>query len=241
MKGFSALARPLTMLTKGDHAWVWGEAQEKAFQELKDKLSTAPILRRPIRERPFQLHIDWSMLGLGAVLTQFDDEGKEFVVAFASRSNNATEAKYGSYEGESLAAVWAVAHFRCYLFGNPFTLITDHQPLKWLMENDKLTGKLARWALILQEYEFTVVHWADRLNQDADGLSRNPCTSQQDLTGARWHGEDQEVVPGWHASAYLCMLIEEDGVDFIPISGQDCTACAVITRGGVKVSQSLSV
>jgi hypothetical protein len=68
------------------------------------------------------------------------------------------------------------------------------------MENDKLTGKLARWALILQEYEFTVVHGIGRLNQDADGLSRNPCTSEQDLTSARWHGgEDQEVVPGWHA------------------------------------------
>jgi hypothetical protein len=130
VKGFSALARPLTMLTKGDQPWVWGEAQEKAFQELKDKLSTSPILRRPIRGRPFQLHTDWSMLGLGAVLTQFDDEGKEFVVAFANRSNNAAEAKYGSCEGECLAAVWAVAHFRCYLFGNPFTLITDHQPLK---------------------------------------------------------------------------------------------------------------
>jgi hypothetical protein len=69
VKGFSALARPLTMLTKGDQPWVWGEAQKKAFQELKDKLSTTPILRRPIRGRPFQLHTDWSMLGLGAVLT----------------------------------------------------------------------------------------------------------------------------------------------------------------------------
>ena len=84
------------------------------------------------------------MLGLGAMLTQFDDDGKEFVVAFASRSNNTAEAKYGSYKEECLAAVWAEAHFRCYLFGNPFTLIMDHQTLKWLMENDKLTGKLAR-------------------------------------------------------------------------------------------------
>ena len=100
------------------------------------------------------------MLGLEAMLIQFDDDGKNFVMAFASRSNNTAKAKYGSYKGECLAAVWAVAHFRCYLFENPFTLITNHQPLKWLMENDKLTGKLARWALILQEYEFTVVHRA---------------------------------------------------------------------------------
>ncbi len=85
--------------------------------ELKAKLVTAPILRRPIKGRPFQLHTDWSMLGLGAVLTQCDDEGKEFVVAYASCSNNATESRYSSYEGECLAVVWVVAHFKCYMFG----------------------------------------------------------------------------------------------------------------------------
>lgn len=140
----------------------------------------------------------------------FHDEGREFVVAYASRSNNSAKAKYSSYEGECLAAVWAVAHFRCYLFGNPFILITDHQPLKWLMESDKLTRKLARWALILQEYDFQVIHRPGVANGDADELSRNPCTSQQDGTGARWHDEtDEEVVSGWHASAFLCMLAME--------------------------------
>jgi len=108
------------------------------------------------------------MLGFGAVLTQCDDEGKEFVMAYASRSNNATESHYSSYKGECLAAVWAVAHFRCYLFGTQFTLVTDHK-LKWLMEFDKLTGKLARWALILQEYGFHVVHKPGVTNLDADG------------------------------------------------------------------------
>jgi hypothetical protein len=83
------------------------------------------------------------------MLTQCDDEGKEFVVAYVSRSNNAAESQYGSYERKCLAAVWAVAHFRCYLFSTQFTLVTDHKLLKWLMESDKLTGKLARWALIL--------------------------------------------------------------------------------------------
>jgi hypothetical protein len=66
------------------------------------------------------------MLGLGAVLTQCVDEGKEFVVAYASRSNNASESRYSSYEGECLATVWAVAHFKCYLFDTQFTLVTNH-------------------------------------------------------------------------------------------------------------------
>jgi hypothetical protein len=83
------------------------------------------------------------MLGLGAVLTQCDDERKEFVVAYASHSNNATESRYSSYEGECLVTVWVVRHFRCYLFGTLFTLVIDHQLLKWLMESDKLTRKLA--------------------------------------------------------------------------------------------------
>ena len=104
-----------------------------------------------------------------------DDESKEFVVAYASRSNNNAEAQYSSYEGECLAAVWAIGHFRCYLYSDEFLLVTDHQPLKWLMESDKLTGKLARWALMLQEYDFKVVHRARLVNLDADGLRRNPC------------------------------------------------------------------
>ena len=100
------------------------------------------------------------MLGLGAVLTQKDDDGKEYVIAYASWSNNDAEAKYSSYEEKCLAVVWVVAHFRPYLYGQSFTLVTDHQQLKWLMESDKLTRKLARWALLLQEYDFEVVHKA---------------------------------------------------------------------------------
>jgi len=83
--------------------------------------------------------------------------------------------------------VWAVAHFRPYFYGQSFTLLIDHQPLKWLMESDKLTRKLARWALLLQEYDFEVVHKAGLQNLDADGLSRNPSPLKEDLTSARWH------------------------------------------------------
>jgi hypothetical protein len=97
-------------------------------------------------------------LGIGAALTQMDDDEKEFVIACASRSNNNTEAQCSSYEGECLAAIWTIVHFRCYLYGNEFLLVTDHQPLKWLMESDKLTGKLAWWTLMLMEYDFKVVH-----------------------------------------------------------------------------------
>ena len=92
---------------------------------------------------------------LGAVLSQQDDDKNEYVIAYASRSNNKAESNCSSYEGEAMAVVWAVTHFRHYLYGKPFVLVIDHQPL---LTGNKLTGKHARWALILQGYDFKIVH-----------------------------------------------------------------------------------
>ena len=111
VRNFSIIAKPLTQLTRTGQEYKWGPAQDVAFEALKKALGSAPVLRRPDTRRPFQLHTDWSMLGLGSVLTQKDDDGKEYVIAYASRSNNDAEAKYSSYEGECLAVAWAVAHF----------------------------------------------------------------------------------------------------------------------------------
>jgi hypothetical protein len=107
------------------------------------------VLRCPNVSKSYQLHTDWSSLGLGALLIQNDDYGRQYVIAYASQSNNTAEANYSSYEGEALAAVWAIVHFRPYLYGQRFTFITNHQPLRRLMELDKHTGKFARWALLL--------------------------------------------------------------------------------------------
>ena len=128
-------------------------------------------------------------------------------MAYASSSNNSAESNYSPYECEALVAVWAIAHFLSYLYGQKFTLVTDHQSLKWLMESDKFTGKLAMWALLLQEYDFEVIHRAGIANLDADGLSRNPSPSDEDLTRARWHGScDREALTGWHVAIYLTMM-----------------------------------
>ena len=103
-----------------------------------------------------------------------------------------------------LAVVWAMAHFRPYLYGQKFTLVTDHQPLKWLVESNKLTGKLARWALLLQEYDFEVVHKAGAKNLDVDGLSLQ---SKSLARGLDWSQVARHLRPRgrarWHASTYL--------------------------------------
>ncbi len=141
------------------------------------------------------------------MLTQIDDDGREFVVVYANWSNNKTKAKYSSYEGECLV-VWAIFSFICYLYGSPFTLVIDHQPLKFLMELDRLTSKLAKRAFILQEYNFDIIHRAYKVNQDVDGLSQNPNSNEEDTTSVRWHGKvDLEAMPGRHAYAYMCILL----------------------------------
>ena len=171
---FGVIASPLHSLLRKGTKWHWEVEQQNSFAELKDKLCAAEELKRPDSTLPYVLATDWSQKGMGAVLSQIDPEGKEHPVSYASRSCNPAEKNYGSCEGECLAVVWATKHFREYLFGTPFTLITDHEPLKWLMQTNKTTGKLARWSLLLQEYDMTVVHKRGALNTNADCLSRFP-------------------------------------------------------------------
>jgi hypothetical protein len=113
-------------LLKKDLTWIWSDEAQEAFNALKEKLSEFLILRRPKFNKVFILHTDWSALGIGAILGQLDEEGKEYVIIYASRSNNKVENNYSSYEGECPAVVWAIIHFRPYLYGTNFTLYTDH-------------------------------------------------------------------------------------------------------------------
>ena len=183
---FSARAAPLTELLKKDAPWEWTEAREAAYTDLKDALCTEGLALRHFNHlRLTVVNTDWSNHGIGAVLGQLNEDGQEYIVACISRSLNKHEANYSSYEGEMLAAVWAIKTFRPYLLGVKFDVITDHSPLQWLMSNLELTGKHARWALALQEYDFTIKHRAGVTHQNADVPSRYPQASNIDLTGAR--------------------------------------------------------
>jgi hypothetical protein len=188
IKNFARKAAPLNRLLQNDVPREWSEPCQEAFELLKVSMTEAPILRRPDLNLPFELHTDWSAVGLGAVLIQLYNNRKEFVIAYASQSNNWTKRNYLLYYGECLAAVWAVSYFRIYLYKRPFILKTDHKPLKWLMMSEKLTGMHARWASILQEYDVDIQHRKSGVTHgDADGLSRNSLLSEEDRTDARMH------------------------------------------------------
>jgi hypothetical protein len=119
-----------------------------------------------------------------------------------------TERNYSSYAGQCLAAVWGLSHFPVYLYGRRFVLLTDHEPLEWLMTNEKLTGMHARWVHILSEYDFEIKHRPGKRFGDADGVSRNPLQDENDLTDARMDHEASSVPPV-SVSAGLVLLAYE--------------------------------
>lgn len=101
--------------------------------------------------------------------------GKEVVIAYAGRKLNPAERNIHCYrEREALDVVDGVLHFQPYLYGRPFTVLTDHSAVRWLMNIKEPTGHLARWALLLQEKDFTIQHRSGPTNGQADALSRRP-------------------------------------------------------------------
>jgi hypothetical protein len=134
IRGYSLLAAPLTSLTGARTPWVWGEEQQAAFQALKDKLISAPILALPDFSKPFKVVCDACDFGIGAVLMQ-DDK----VVAYYSKKLLPAERNYHATERELLAVVAALKEWRCYLLGKPFQVITDHQTNTWLQQQATLS------------------------------------------------------------------------------------------------------
>jgi len=173
IKGFSNIAHPLNDLTKKEEAFEWKQQQEDAFRNLKDVLSNPPVLRHYNPQSKTLLHTDASNIGLGAVLVQNDD-GTERVISYASRTLLPAEKNYTTTEKECLAVLWAITKFRPYLYGRPFSVMTDHHALCWLTGLKDPSGRLARWALRLQEYEVTICYKSGKEHADSDALSRGP-------------------------------------------------------------------
>jgi transposase InsO family protein len=171
--GFSKIARPLTLLTRKNTPFHWGEDQAKAFETLKAKLVTAPILRHFSETLETELHTDASTLGLGAILMQ-RFEGSLHPISYASRSLSDQEKIYHTTHLECLAVVWAIGHFRQYLWGRFFKVIVDHHALCFLHRNTEVGGQLARWSIKLQDYDFKIFHKSGRLHGAPDCLSRYP-------------------------------------------------------------------
>lgn len=174
---FSVLAAPLTNLLKGKQrksTIEWNDSCQKAFENLKDKLSKNPVLYSPDFERPFILQCDASNLGIGVVLSQMSGND-EHPILFLSKKFTSAEQKYSTTERECAAIIFAVQKLKCYLDGHhKFVIQTDHNPLVWLEKNTGTNPRLLRWALILQSFNYEIVHRTGKQHQNADSLSRIP-------------------------------------------------------------------
>lgn len=152
----------------------WTPECQKAFEEIINKLTSAPVLGFANPKLPYILHTDASMTGLGAALYQKQD-GQMRAIAFASRGLTRSEAKYPAHKLEFLALKWAVtAKFSDYLYGADFTVVTDSNPLTYILTSAKLDATSYRWLSALSTYNFKLQYRAGTQNQDADGLSRRP-------------------------------------------------------------------
>ena len=175
IKGFATIAKPLHRLTEKTAEFKWTTDCQEAFKKLRQQLVSPPILAFPDYQKPFILDTDASNLGIGAVLSQTQDDGQERVIAYGSRVLSKAERRYCVTRRELLAVVYFLQHFRPYLLGRHFTLRSDHGSLTWLRNFREPEGQLARWLEKLQEYDFTIVHRPGQKHSNADALSRLPC------------------------------------------------------------------
>lgn len=196
VKDYSKIVKPLTSLTAGypprrkgckagpnDGKYLdpkqpfgerWSDACQQAFEGIIEKLTSAPVLGYADPKLPYFLHTDASTTGLGAALYQ-EQGGTTRAVAYASRGLSRSESRYPAHKLEFLALKWAITDkFHDYLYGNTFTVVTDNNPLTYLLTSAKLDAASYRWLAALSTYTFDIKYRAGRQNLDADGLSRRP-------------------------------------------------------------------
>jgi hypothetical protein len=148
-------------------------------QLLKEKLMTEPILKYSDFSKEFILLTDASKIALGAILSQKDSDGKEHPILYNSRTLNVHEKNYDITKLEALAIMWAIKKYRHYLHGRKFKIITDHNALVWLLNSNKpnTNGQIVRWRMILQDYDYEIVHRKGRIHQSVDAFENNINTS----------------------------------------------------------------
>lgn len=172
--GYSTKTSCIARLTKKGIEFSWGQEQENVRQELIKCLTSEPVLAIFDPELPIEIHTDASSTGYGAVLLQIHKDSSKRVVAYYSQVTQGAEPRYHSYELETLAVVKSLKHFRHYLVGTPFTVVTDCNALKATQSKKDLLPRIARWWMYLQDFDFNIQYRKGIMLPHADYLSRNP-------------------------------------------------------------------
>jgi transposase InsO family protein len=193
VENFAMVAGPLHDLTKGGKKGkgiVWNEEAEKAFTDLKTALTSTPVLSCPNFSLEFIVQCDASNKGTGAVLSQIVDD-LEQPIAFTSRKLTERESKYSASERELLSVIHAIEQFRPYVEGTHFKIITDHSALQWLYKAKDPHGRLARWAMKLQQFDYEIIYRRGKENVVPDALSR--AVSDEEINAIDIRLEDKDL------------------------------------------------
>lgn len=175
ISGYSTIARPLSNLLRADVKFQFGAAERNAFERLKIILSERPVLSLFRIGAETELHTDASIHGYGAILLQKNNEDQLLhPVYYASGKTTPAEEKYSSYELEVLAIVKALKRFRTYLLGIKFKIVTDCRAFTQTLSKKDLCVRVARWALLLEEFQYVIEHRPGRNMMHVDSLSRSP-------------------------------------------------------------------
>ncbi|GJS68016.1 putative reverse transcriptase domain-containing protein [Tanacetum coccineum] len=162
IEGFSKIAKLMTKLTQKGVKFDWGDKQEAAFQLLKKKLCSAPILALPEGSKDFIVYCDASIIGLGVVLMQRDK-----VIAYASRQLKIHEKNYMTHDLELGAVVFALKFWRHYLYGTKCTVFTDHKSLQHILDQKELNMRQRRWLELLSDYDCKIRYHPGKANTEA--------------------------------------------------------------------------
>jgi ribonuclease HI len=167
IEGFSKILKPLTSLLKKEKKSIWSEACQNSFDELRKRLTTAPVLVMPDIHKSFDIYCDASKQGLGCVLIQ---EGH--VIAYASRQLRKHEQNYPTHDLELAAVVHALKIWRHYLLGHRCQIYTDHKSLKYIFTQNELNLRQRRWLELIKDYDLEIHYHPGKSNVVADVFSR---------------------------------------------------------------------
>lgn len=183
------------LLKKGSKV-VITPAMENNIRQCMDRLQCEPVLAFPDFAKLFTVTTDASEYALGAVLSQEGHNGDK-PVAYASRRLTEAETRYSALERELLAIVWAVDHFRPYIFGRRFKVQTDHKPLQWVGKLKESSARITRWKELLSQYTMDVVYKPGKENVVADWLSRALVVNAVENEAGEPSGDVRQFLQEW--------------------------------------------
>ena len=214
LPGVATVAEPLHRLTKKDVEWQWDATQEAAFTKIKKMLSSDKVLAHFNPKAQIGISCDASNVGIGAVLFHRYSDGSERPICNASKTLTDTQKRYSQIQKEALSIVFALKKFHQFLYGRKFILVTDHRPLLAIFGPSRATpalaaNRLARWALILSQYSYSIEYRSTNAHGNADALSR--LTREEDPEFDGEEGSDDEDL--------VCM-VKTIGLQLDPLDSQ---------------------